>query len=120
MEKIVLLKHLSKNDDEKLLGFFYLKELEKIIGFYDKLPGFSDTNGKYIKTVIIETDKNILWLLQVWNVITENIILEKIFENKKELDRYMKNIVVPEDCEVTAEEYSVGIKYWTSGYETLY
>lgn len=119
MKKIVLLKHISENDDEKLLGFFNLKELDKIIEFYNELPGFSNINGKYIKAIIVATDKTRLWLLQVWNIESENIILEKIFENKKELNIYLNNVVVPKDCEVTIEEYSVGTKYWTSGYESL-
>lgn len=120
MEKVVLLKHISKNDDEKLLGFFYLKELDKVIEFYNTLPGFSDKSGKYIKSLITETDKKALWLLQIWNVSTEDIITEKTFETKKEIDIYMDNIVVPDNCEVTIEEYSVGTKYWIYGYETFY
>lgn len=119
MKSIVLLKHISNNYDEKLLGFFYLEKLDEVIEFYNKLPGFSDSNGEYTKKVVIKTDKNVLWLLQIWDVSTERIFIEKVFENRNEVDFFINNTAIPQGCEVTIEDYSVGTKYWADGYEVI-
>lgn len=119
MREIVLLVHVSENNDEKLLGLFCTEELENVIRFYDSLPGFSNQNGKYIKLLTIKTDKNDLWLLQIWDTDTDYVFLEKIFESRDDLNNYLNSIEIPNDLEVTIEKYSVGTKYWTSGYVSI-
>lgn len=119
MKEIVLLVHVSENNDEKLLGLFCVEELENVIQFYNSLSGFSNPNGKYIKSLAIKTDKNDLWLLQIWDTDIEYVFLEKIFESRDNLNNYLNSIEIPNNLEVTIEKYSVGTKYWTSGYVSI-
>lgn len=120
MKKVVLLKHI-KDQDEKILGVFDSEKIEIIIKYYLSLPGFCDCKiDSFHYTNSIYTDKNFIYLLQIWNEDEDDVSLfEKMFTSKSEAKTYMENFIAENGIskkDYLIEKYDIGQKYWIEGF----
>lgn len=117
MEKVVLLKHISCNNDIKILGAFLQKEIDDVITFYSTLPGFSNDNGEFDYSKEVYTDMDYVYLLQIWDKSDEDYsIVEEIYANKKSANEFLYNYRLENTNEYHIERYFVGEKYWIEGF----
>ncbi|MFR5875700.1 MAG: hypothetical protein ACLUFN_04350 [Eubacterium sp.] len=117
MKKVVMLKHISCNNDIKILGFFYKKNIVDVISFYMTLSGFSDARGQFDYSKEICTDVDYVYLLQIWDKSDEDYsIVEKIYTNEKSAKDFLYNYKLENTNEYQIEKYSIGEKYWIEGF----
>lgn len=120
MKKVVLLKHTSCNNDIKILGFFYKEDIEHIMSFYSTLLGFSNDNGKFDYSKEVYTDKDYVYLLQIWDESDENYsIIEKIYTDEKKAQEFLYSYRLENTNKYQIEKYSIGEKYWSEGFISI-
>lgn len=117
MRRIVLLKHISVNNDMKILGFFSKNELNNVIEFYSNIQGFNNPNGKFDTSKTICTDSDSLVILHVWDEKDEdNIFIEEIFETETAANEFINNYNDSRGFNYSIEKYIIGQKEWQEGF----
>ena len=122
MKKIIFLKHTNSNQNNKILGFFYAYDIDNVINYYSKLPGFSSNQKGFDTSKSICSDNDFVFLLQVWNEDNdEQVFLEELFTNEEDANMYLKKYSIENDMTKKAfqiEKYTINKKYWIDGYVT--
>lgn len=112
-----MLKHISSNNDVKILGFFYKENIIDVISFYLTLSGFSNGNGRFDYSKEICTDVDYIYLLQIWDKNDEDYsIVEKIYIDEESAKDFLCNYKLENTNEYQIEKYLIGDKYWIEGF----
>ena len=122
-KEVVLLEYvdgsLKELSDYFVLGLFTKQNVEKNIEFYNTLPGFSRGTGEFIYKTTINTNKHVLYLLQITKNDYDITVCEKIFETKELAKNYLKHFIKSYDknsYNYYIEKYIVNEKMWTEGF----
>lgn len=121
MNKIVFLEHFGFDNDCKILGFFNANDIESVIEYYSKLPGFSSNKKGFDASKSVFSDNDFAFLLQIWSKDDEHILTEGPFASESAAKACLKKFSAENDmtdCAYQIEKYTVNQKYWIDGYIT--
>ena len=124
-KEVVLLKHINlQNNDTKVLGYFYKRDVDRTISFYKALPGFSDSTGEFDYSVSIEAETDFVFLLQVWERDDdETVLFEGLYNTQQEADTALESFLSEhqrDTYESIIEKYTINEKQWSEGFITIY
>lgn len=124
-KEVVLLKHINlQNNDTKVLGCFYKKDVYRTISFYETLPGFSDSTGEFDYSVSIVAENDFVFLLQIWERDDdETVLFEDLYSTQQEADTAFDSFLSEhhsDTYESIIEKYTINEKQWSEGFITIY
>ena len=124
-KEVVLLKHINlQNNDTKVLGCFYKRDVNRTISFYKTLPGFSDSTGEFDYSVSIVSEADFVFFLQIWERDDdETILFEGLYNTQQEADTALEIFETEHQnrtYESIIEKYTINQKQWSEGFITIY
>lgn len=121
MNKLIFLEHFGADNDCKILGLFNANDIESVIEYYSKLPGFSSNKNGFDVSKSVFSDNDFAFLLQIWREDEERILTEEPFATESAAKASLQKFSAENDmsdCAYQIEKYTVNRKYWIDGYIT--
>ena len=124
-KEVVVLEHINLEDnDTKVLGCFYKRDVNRTIISYKTLPGFSDSNGEFDYSVSIVSEADSVFFLQIWERDDDGTILfEGLYNTQQEADTAFDSFLSEhhsDTYESVIEKYTINEKQWSEGFITIY